>query len=160
MGGYVTCRKLSCGETVVVPADELVVRLSAYGIIVHQGRILLMRLPSGKLFFPGGGVELGESLRRALKREMLEETGHRVRVEAKLTFKEAFLFYEERGIAWHSIGLFFRCSLLTPADLVMANTLDADEGNPEWVPLYVLSSEDFHGEGGPVFMELQDRSLL
>lgn len=48
-------------------------------IIYHQDRIVLIRRdkePSkGRWTFPGGAVELGESLEEAVRREVLEETG-------------------------------------------------------------------------------------
>jgi 8-oxo-dGTP diphosphatase len=53
-------------------------------IIRHQDRIVLIRRnkePSrGRWTFPGGAVELGESLEEAVKREVLEETGLQVEV--------------------------------------------------------------------------------
>ena len=52
------------------------VRVSA--ILRWQGRILLLRheKPSGEVWLlPGGGVRSGESLLRALQRELWEETG-------------------------------------------------------------------------------------
>lgn len=52
------------------------VRVSA--ILRWQGRILLLRhvKPSGEAWLlPGGGVRSGESLLRALQRELWEETG-------------------------------------------------------------------------------------
>jgi 8-oxo-dGTP diphosphatase len=53
-------------------------------IICHQGRLVLIRRdkePSkGRWTFPGGAVELGESLEDAVRREILEETGLQVDV--------------------------------------------------------------------------------
>lgn len=48
-------------------------------IIWHNDRIVLIRRnkepAKGRWTFPGGAVELGESLEQALRREVLEETG-------------------------------------------------------------------------------------
>jgi len=53
-------------------------------IIRHQDRIVLIRRnkepAKGRWTFPGGAVELGESLEEAVKREVLEETGLQVEV--------------------------------------------------------------------------------
>ena len=49
------------------------------GVVVHQGRVLLIRRGKqplyGRWVVPGGTVELGEPLVEALVREMREETG-------------------------------------------------------------------------------------
>jgi 8-oxo-dGTP diphosphatase len=54
------------------------------GVIVDQGRTLLIRRGSeplrGEWSIPGGTLELGESLEEGVARELLEETGIKVRV--------------------------------------------------------------------------------
>jgi len=56
--------------------DEPRIRVSA--ILRWRGRILLLRHEKGSAeawLLPGGGVRIGESLVRALRRELEEETG-------------------------------------------------------------------------------------
>ena len=60
--------------------------IAAVGVIIRDGdRIVLIRrnrAPSQGLWtFPGGAVELGETLQDAARREALEETGLQVHVE-------------------------------------------------------------------------------
>jgi ADP-ribose pyrophosphatase YjhB (NUDIX family) len=54
------------------------------GVIIDQGRALLIRRGSepllGEWSIPGGTLELGESLQEGVARELLEETGVKVRV--------------------------------------------------------------------------------
>lgn len=51
-------------------------RISARAIMIHEGKILLNEFGHGKYYnLPGGGVEQGETLRDAVEREVLEETG-------------------------------------------------------------------------------------
>lgn len=54
-----------------------ITRMGVYGIAIEDGKILLIeqnRGPdSGKLGFPGGGIEFGESAEQALRREFAEE---------------------------------------------------------------------------------------
>jgi ribosomal protein S18 acetylase RimI-like enzyme len=54
-----------------------ITRMGVYGVAVEDGKILLIeqnRGPdSGKLGFPGGGIEFGESAEQALCREFVEE---------------------------------------------------------------------------------------
>lgn len=54
------------------------------GVVIQDGRALLIRRGSeplrGEWSIPGGMLELGESLQQGVARELLEETGLRVRV--------------------------------------------------------------------------------
>lgn len=54
------------------------------GVVIEQGRALLIRRGSeplrGQWSIPGGYLELGESLKQGVARELLEETGLEVRV--------------------------------------------------------------------------------
>lgn len=50
-------------------------RAAARGVILQDGRLLMIHTDRGDYKFPGGGVESGESLETALRREILEETG-------------------------------------------------------------------------------------
>ena len=53
--------------------------LGVGGVVIHEGRALLVRRASeplkGEWSIPGGLVELGEKLIEAVEREVLEETG-------------------------------------------------------------------------------------
>lgn len=53
--------------------------LGVGGVVIHEGRVLLVRRASeplkGEWSIPGGLVELGEKLVDAVQREVLEETG-------------------------------------------------------------------------------------
>lgn len=59
-------------------------RISAGGLVIHAGKILLVRYthPTGSyLVAPGGRMERGESLAQAAEREIYEETGVRCRAK-------------------------------------------------------------------------------
>jgi 8-oxo-dGTP diphosphatase len=70
------------------------VRVRVGGVLVRNGAILLAAhrglLPNGASFWspPGGGWAFGESLKQALQREFLEETGLAVRVGRQLHLHE------------------------------------------------------------------------
>ncbi len=54
-------------------------RTAVRGIIVNNRKLLLVTNKFGDYKFPGGGVEENESLEDALSREILEETGYRMK---------------------------------------------------------------------------------
>ena len=74
----VVCRNKD-GEEKEVLASELKFRPSVYGILIEHNKVLLSKQWDG-YDFPGGGVEIYETMEEALKREFLEETGLKVRV--------------------------------------------------------------------------------
>jgi ADP-ribose pyrophosphatase YjhB (NUDIX family) len=62
-------------------ANSLVVAVSAV-VLNESGEILMIeRTDSGKWSIPGGGMEPGETVTAAVRRELLEETGYKVRVD-------------------------------------------------------------------------------
>jgi 8-oxo-dGTP diphosphatase len=75
-----------------------------------DGRVLVSRRPPGSHMaglweFPGGGVEPGEAAEAALARELEEELGVEISVEAPITFA---WHHEERGSI---LLLFYRASI-------------------------------------------------
>jgi 8-oxo-dGTP pyrophosphatase MutT (NUDIX family) len=85
-------------------------RISAGAIVIHEGKMLLVRYVnrSGKTFLvgPGGGVNNEESTNRALIREVREETGLEVSPQ-KVLFVEDLLSKRHR-----IIKIWFLCFLI------------------------------------------------
>jgi ADP-ribose pyrophosphatase len=54
-------------------------RVAVGGVVIKDGRVLLVRRgkapAAGEWAIPGGSVELGETLKQAVEREIFEETG-------------------------------------------------------------------------------------
>ena len=86
--------------------------IAAVGVIIRDGdRIVLIRrnrAPSQGLWtFPGGAVELGETLQDAARREALEETGLQVHVEDVAAVLENVVRDERGRIRYHYVIIDF-----------------------------------------------------
>jgi ADP-ribose pyrophosphatase len=110
-------------------------RVGVGAIVIREGRILLVKRASspGKGFWaiPGGLVELGETVREAAEREILEETGITVRA------KEAFYLFDfidrdpEGGIKYHYIIIDFLADYLGGEPKAADDVSDARWVSPE-----------------------------
>jgi nucleoside triphosphatase len=87
-------------------------------IFDHEGRILICKKPTdrgvfpGKWGLPGGGVEPGELIEQALRREVREELGIELEKIQPLHFKEGIepkLLSDGQAQTVHMIYLLFRC---------------------------------------------------
>jgi len=144
----ITCNAF-LGGTHSVPLENLVFRPAVYGIIVGDGKMMVVtNRRTGKLWFPGGGVELGERMETALKREVREETGIEIEVGDFEGFEENFFYYDPLDEAFHSLLFFYRC---TPKTFIPVPSHLVDDGeatNPHWVELGNLKPEDFESCNG------------
>ena len=132
---FKSCCCRQCGfEMFVNPAASVVC------IVIEDGKILVARRAyepmKGALDFPGGFVDLGESLEQALFREMKEET--MLEIE---TFKWLFSFpnkYLYSGIEVPTTDNFFLC---TVPDIQRLQPQD-DVAELIWIPLKELKPQD------------------
>jgi len=71
------------------------------GVIIHEGRALLIRRGSeplrGEWSIPGGTLELGETLAEGVARELREETGVEVRVLGQIEVFERIFTEKSSG---------------------------------------------------------------
>lgn len=118
------------------PASTGRPELAVGGVVVHEGRLLLVRRgrppAAGRWSVPGGRVERGETLSSAVERELLEETGLRV------TCGELLGWVERLGGGHHFVILDFVARVDGPTDARAGD--DADE--VAWVPLDRLDRHD------------------
>jgi 8-oxo-dGTP pyrophosphatase MutT (NUDIX family) len=151
----IECRTLF-GEKILLPADRLIFRPSAYAIIHHADRVLLLNMRStGKLFLPGGGSAIDERLEEALHREVREETGLEVEIERFIAFKEDFFCYDPSDFAFHGLMFFYLCKPLT-FELAAEDQIEDDEVNaPRWFPIDQLRPEDIQGHSEIIFQALR-----
>lgn len=115
-------------------------RIGVYGIIQDQaGRFLTVEDENG-LYLVGGGVDDGEPLVDALKREALEETGYRIQIvgEALGIAQRHWVSKNQPDWSQHNIGHFYCCELLEK----VAEPIEAEP--MVWATLAELEQRLFH----------------
>jgi 8-oxo-dGTP pyrophosphatase MutT (NUDIX family) len=113
--------------------------ISIKGVLIHDGRVLLLLNERGEWDLPGGRPDPGEDHRTALKREVREEVGLEVGVGAAL---EGHLFEVLPGRFVRIVP--FVCALLGPSEA----TTSHEHLETRWVPLAELG-ETIAGRGLP-----------
>lgn len=125
------------GETTEVPTDKLSFRPSAYGVILKDNQVLLNQCWDG-FDFPGGGIDLGESIHDGLLREVKEETGLDV-TQGELLFLGEDFFTANFKVEtyYHSLLYYFHCTEprgeITTAGLMEYEKIYMKES--VWMPL-------------------------
>jgi len=144
------------GGTKWLPAEALHFRPSAYAVIIHEGKLLVVtRRRTGNFFLPGGGVEKGESITLTLQREVREETGINISVGNLLDFAEDFYYYDPDDVGFHALLFFFTCIPLSFDLLDDAQVQDAVDGNPRWVDIDGLNASDFQSRGESILVMVE-----
>ena len=88
-------------------------RVAVRGIILMDGKLLMIENAFGEVKLPGGGIEQGEDETAALLREVREETGYEVIPESIRPFgqiEEKRLSVHEPMI-WHQISRLYFCDV-------------------------------------------------
>ena len=117
-------------------------RLGAYGILVHDSKILLTRKKAGPYKglwdLPGGAIEFSETPEEALKRELLEESALAISQFEFSSVSTATDKYDNNGVPYefHHTGLIYKVlSWSGRPDLI-------PEEENDWVILTSLKIEE------------------
>lgn len=134
-------------------------RYRACAIIIEDGHVLFAKNNLDDYYYSiGGGVEVGETLEDAVKREVLEETGENYKIDRMLFFHENFFngLGSLSGLECHEIAFYF---LMKPKgkkeiNCTSISTFGATE-SVYWLPIDKLKDYKFF----PRFLETKLMNL-
>ena len=108
-----------------------VLRHASRGVLVRDGKVLLgYETKYNKYIIPGGGVEGNESFAEGCEREMLEETGLKVKAARE------YVVIDELFDVWQHINHYFVCELIEDTGEVHLTEAEDSAGvTSRWVPL-------------------------
>lgn len=125
-------------------------RVGAYAIIQNERSEYLVLEPGWRKSweFPGGGVEDGETLEEAIRREVSEETGYEVAEVsvAPLAIDEQWFMMPD-GTPVHHLGLYFTATITNaPQRPELINKADRPDevARLEWKQLEELNHDNCH----------------
>ena len=138
MKKLIACKNL-VGKVKKFPISELTFRPSVYGILIQSNKILLVKQKGG-YDFPGGGINMDETIEHALKREFFEETGIKVKIGEVVDCRSNFFlsgYYSGIIKPYNSTLMYFTCKKLS-GRLSNKNFCGYEKKfaiKPEWVEL-------------------------
>lgn len=88
------------------PAHKLNFRPSVYGLMFKGNKVLLSRQWDG-YDFPGGGVEISETVDAALRREFFEETGLKIARVGIVDAQTSFYFNTRTHLPYNAVLIYF-----------------------------------------------------
>jgi 8-oxo-dGTP diphosphatase len=90
---------------------DYVPRPGAYALIADRGGRIAIVLSNGRCYLPGGGVEPGESLDEALRREVREECGLRIDRLTPLGTADEYVYASGEGVHYQKRCTFFAATV-------------------------------------------------
>lgn len=117
---------------------EIKKRISVDAVIIKNGKILLVKEKDLNLWeMPGGGIEKGETLEEALKREVHEETGYEVlSILENLGSEHQYFYAENKDVYYDSTVNFFKIEVGDYQDIKSINRKETQ--GVEWFDLEKL----------------------
>lgn len=141
----ITCRDID-GNKYKVNKNKFIFRPSVYGIVIQKNHILLSKQFKDGYDFPGGGIEKYETIEQALKREVWEETGLKIKVGKLVDCQSSFYKSRLHKEYWNGILLYYICKKV--GGKLSKDNFDEYEikyaDMPEWVDLKKINRIKFY----------------
>lgn len=125
------------GREYNVPIEDLEMRVGVYAVIIENNKILLTRQWDGYSLI-GGGLEKGETINEAIKREVKEETGLEIVPDKIIHCATTFFKRDDEHPARQSVQLYFTHKNLKGVinnDKITESEKTYTVDVPEWVDL-------------------------
>lgn len=122
-------------------------RPSVYALVFERGEVLLVKPKWHDMWeLPGGGVEIDENFKSALKREFLEETGYKISDinESPLYLEENFFYAPNVDEYFHTIPIVFSASIAESNQDNSKIDFENEIDEIRWFPLEKIESLDVH----------------
>ena len=148
MNKKIICHDIN-GNKKEVDSTQLSFRPSVYGILIENNKILLSKQYDG-YDFPGGGIEIHETIEEALKREFFEETGIKVELIKTVACETSFF---NPSHSTRNKNKYLNCPLIyflvkKIGGKISKDYLDKDELDyidmPEWIDLNKIDEIKFY----------------
>jgi len=131
-----------------IARTKLVFRPSVYGVIIKNGKILLSKQFDG-YDLPGGGIDLGETIDNAFKRELKEETGLTAERGKLISCENSFFLGKYSKEPWQGILIYNLGKNVRGT--ISDKFLDSEElkyaGKAEWIDLKEINRIKFFSSG-------------
>jgi len=130
------------GPSRLIPYEELIPRVSVYGIIIKDDKVLLELLTNGKYHFIGGGLESHETPDEAFLREGKEETGLILKLGGVVGYHKNFFYFNPLKQAYANLGLYHKATVVS-GELRDRPVIDDSIVKTTWVKLLAIHSGMF-----------------
>ena len=139
---------ITCYDVDRIPHEcavsDLIFRPSIYGLLIRDGKILLLPQWDG-YDFPGGGLDVSKTIEEALIRKFWEETGLTVKIKTLVNCQSSFFYSKTLNKPLNAILLHYIVEWVSGE--LSADNFDEYEKNfsklSEWVDLDTIDTVKF-----------------
>ncbi len=136
-------------EEFEVDSSKLYFRPSIYGILIEDKKVLLSRQHGG-YDFPGGGINIDETLDEALKREFWEETGIIIEPVIPIHCETSFFCPahspKHKNEYWNCVLIYYLVRKI--GGKISKDNFDEEEKNyadlPEWIDIEKITKLKYY----------------